>query len=112
MNLLGIQIISIIFIVFMMYVVQIHYKKNELPRTEAIFWLTTFTGLALIVIIPKTASFVTSTFAVSRLTDFITAVALMIIFGMLIDLRIKMHKFNKKLESSTRDKAIKNARKI
>lgn len=93
----------------MMYVVQIHYKKNELPKTEAVFWLTTFLVLAFIVIIPKTAQFVTTTFAVSRLTDFITAIALMIIFGMLIDLRIKTHKLNKKLETKTRDTAIKNA---
>ena len=111
MNLIGIQIISIIFIFFMMYVVHIHYRKKELPAIEAIFWYTTFVVLALIVIIPETAQFVTTTFEVSRLTDFITAIAFMVVFGMLIDTRMQMHKLRKKLEEKIRKEAINKVRK-
>lgn len=90
----------------MMYVVQIHYRKNELPKLEAFFWYITLVVLAFIVIIPETANFVTETFDVSRLTDFLTAVAFMIVFVMLINTRIQVHKLRQKLETKTRKTAI------
>ena len=110
MGLLGIQIISVVFIFFMMYVVQIHYRKGELPRPEAIFWYLSLATLAFIVIIPDTAQFLTRTFSVTRLMDLIVITALMITFYMLISMRIEIHKLKLKLEERVRDQAIKSAK--
>lgn len=110
MSFLGVQIISIIFIFFMLYVVQIHFRKRELSRLETIFWYLTFASLAIIVVNPDTAQFLINTFAVSRLLDLIMIVAFMVIFYMLIDTRIQLHKFRSKLEEKVRAEAIKNAK--
>lgn len=109
MSFAGIQIISLLFIFFMMYVVHIHYRKQELPITETIFWFTSLVILAIIVIVPNTARFVTQTFSVNRLMDFIVIVGFMITLYMLIDNRIQIQKLRKQLEEKVRDKAITKA---
>lgn len=109
MALLGIQIICIIFVFFMMYLVHIHYRKQELPRIETLFWFTSLTILALIIIIPDTAQFLTTTFSVNRLMDLIVIIALMVTFYMLVSMRIEMYKLNKKLEVKIRTKTLRSA---
>ncbi len=103
---IGIQLISILFILFMLYVVRIHHKKGELPQTEFLFWIIIFIVLGAIVLLPNTARFITRTFAVGRLMDLITIIAFMIVFFMLIDNRIQIHKLRKKLEDQVRKKAM------
>ena len=46
---IGIQILSVTFILVMLYVVRIHYKKNELPKVEAIVWSSVLIALGIIV---------------------------------------------------------------
>lgn len=93
-----------------MYVVQIHYRKNELPRTEAMFWYLSLAALALIVVIPDSARFLTLTFSVTRLMDLIVIVALMVVFYMLVTTRIELHKLKKKLETRVREQALNQAK--
>lgn len=111
MGLLGIQIISIVFIFFMLYVVQIHYRKKELPTLETIFWSTSLVVLAVVVIVPDTAQFLTRTFSVTRLMDLGVIISLMVLFAITVDSRIQIHKLRRKLEDKVRNETIKRARR-
>lgn len=105
---LGIQILSLVFIFIMLYVVRIHYKKSELPRTEAIFWTLILYTLATLVIIPASADMIRGLFKVTRLLDVITILAFMGSFVILIENRIQINKLRSKLEKLVRDKAMES----
>jgi hypothetical protein len=104
---LGIQILSVIFILIMLYVVRIHYKKNELPRVEAFAWSIGLVTLGVIVSVKRSADFVRDLFVVNRLLDVLVIIALMGTFILLIENRIQINKLRSKLERIVRDKAIK-----
>lgn len=92
----------------MLYVVRIHYKKNELPRVEAIFWSVVLLSLATITIVPGSADLVRSLFQVSRLLDVIMIIAFMGTFIFLIENRIQISKLRSKLDKLTRAKAMQD----
>ena len=73
----GIQILSITFILIMLYVVRIHVKKKELPRAEAYGWAIGLVVLGVIVSVQQSADFIRHLFAVTRLLDVLVIIALM-----------------------------------
>ncbi len=103
---IGIQILSIVFIFIMLYVVRIHYKKNEIPRVEAIFWTLVLLVIGTLVIVEQSANFIRTLFSVTRLTDVIVIFALMGLFIVMIENRIQINKLRSKLELLTRKKAM------
>jgi hypothetical protein len=103
---LGIQILSLTFILIMLYVVRIHYKKNELPKTEAYIWTLGLLILGVIVSVKQSADFVRNLFAVTRLLDVLVIIALMGTFTLLIENRIQINKLRSKLDKLVRDRAM------
>lgn len=102
----SIQILSIVFILIMLYVVRIHFKKNELPKAEAIFWSLGLLILGVIVSIKESADFVRQLFSVTRLLDVLVIIALMGTFVLLIENRIQIGKLRARLEKVVRDRAM------
>ena len=102
----GIQLLSVTFILIMLYVVRIHYKKNELPKVEAIFWTIGLIFLGIIVSIKQSADIVRNLFAVTRLLDVLVIIALMGTFILLIENRIQINKLRLKLDKLVRDRAM------
>lgn len=104
----GIQILSITFIIIMLYVVRIHYKKSELPRVEALVWSIGLVVLGIIVGVKQSADFVRNLFAVTRLLDVLVIIALMGTFILLIENRIQINKMRSRLERLVRDRAMES----
>ncbi len=105
---LGIQILSITFILIMLYVVRIHFKKGELAKVEAMVWSFSLIVLGLVVSFRSSADFVRGLFKVDRLTDIIVIIALMFVGVVMIENRIQINKLRSKLERIVRDRAMDN----
>ena len=105
---IGIQILSVTFILVMLYVVRIHYKKNELPKIEALVWSIGLIVLGVIVSIKQSADFVRQLFSVTRLLDVLVIIALMGTFILLIENRIQINKLRAKLDRIVRDRAMES----
>lgn len=103
---LGVQIISVLFILIMLYTVRVHYRKGELPRVEAIGWSLGLIGLGIVVSFQSTADVIRRLFNVTRVSDVIVIFALMLVFTILIEQRIQLNKLRKKLETIIRDRAM------
>lgn len=103
---IGIQILSVTFILVMLYVVRIHYKKNELPKVEAIVWSSVLVALGVIVAFKSSADLVRGLFKVDRLTDIIVIVSLMFVGVVMIENRIQINKLRAKLDRIVRDRAM------
>lgn len=104
----GIQILSVTFILIMLYVVRIHVKKGELPRIEGTAWTIGLILLGIVVSVKGSADFVRNLFAVTRLLDVLVIIALMGTFILLIENRIQINKLRTKLEKLVRDRAMGN----
>ena len=104
----GIQILSITFIIIMLYVVRIHYKKNELQKIEALVWSIGLVALGVIVGVKQSADFVRNLFSVTRLLDVLVIIALMGTFILLIENRIQITKLRTKLDKLVRDRAMES----
>ncbi len=102
---MGIQILSVTFILVMLYVVRIHYKRQEMSKVEACLWAAGLIILGIIVGIKQTADMVRNLFAVTRLLDVLVIIALMGTFILLIENRIQTNKLRTKLEKIVRDRA-------
>ena len=105
-NMQGIQILSVTFILIMLYTVRIHSKKNELPKVEAIIWTIGLVVLGIIVSFKGTADIVRNLFSVTRLLDVLVIIALMGTFILLIENRIQINKLRQKLDRLVRDRAM------
>jgi hypothetical protein len=90
----------------MLYVVRIHYKKQELPKIEAFTWSFGLIVLGVIVSVKQSADFVRNLFAVTRLLDVLVIIALMGTFILLIENRIQINKLRSRLERLVRDRAM------
>lgn len=102
----GIQILSLTFILIMLYVVRIHVKKHELPKTEGLGWSFGLIILGVVVSVKQSADFVRNLFAVTRLLDVLVIIALMGTFIVLIENRIQINKLRTRLERLVRDRAM------
>lgn len=103
---LGIQVLSVTFIIIMLYVIRIHYKKGELPKIEALGWTLGLILLGVIVSVRQTADLIRNFFAVTRLLDVLVIIALMVVFTLLIESRIQLNKLRLKFEKLIRDRAM------
>lgn len=103
---IGIQILSLTFIIIMLYVVRIHVKKQELPKVEATIWSLGLILLGVIVSVKQSADFVRNLFAVTRLLDVLVIIALMGTFILLIENRIQINKLRVLLDRIVRERAI------
>ncbi|MBI5151197.1 MAG: DUF2304 domain-containing protein [Candidatus Pacebacteria bacterium] len=107
------QVISVIFAFFMMYVVRIHHKKQHLDALEFWCWISLWTAFGLTALFPQTFQGITETLHISRVFDLLVIVALMIVVFFTFQNRMYFKRLEKKLEHMIRERAMyANKRKI
>jgi hypothetical protein len=104
---LGIQIVGIVFMLIMLYMTFLFYKRNNYTRAAFIFWAAVWVVAALLVGFPDTFSRITQTLKFARITDLYVAMAIMF-FGIITFLNYaKVQKQERKIEELVRATAIK-----
>jgi hypothetical protein len=111
MNLLGIQMVGLIFGIIFIYLTFLSRKKSELSFPEASFWTIVWFSLIFASLFPGMLSFfVKDLLNVSRTLDFLIIIAFLVIFGVMYYLFIITKKTQNKFESLVRNLAL--SRKI
>ena len=106
-NILGIQILGILFGFFMMYYTFLQYKRKEFTIKEYSFWFIFWSIFVVITLFPQILDPVLATLNISRTLDlFIIAGFLFMIFVIFYTYTI-VRKNQKKLEEVVRNIAIK-----
>lgn len=103
----GLQIIGILFSLFMIYFALLHYKKGALNRVEIGSWVITWFAVIVMVIFPNVVRKYAEGFAISRLLDLMIGGALILVFLMVGSAYIRVNKLEKKLEDLVRKLALK-----
>ena len=101
------QFFSVLFGLFMLYMLRVHFKKGHFEKIEFQIWLTIWIGFIIFAIFPQILQPITQQLHISRVFDSLILIAFMIITLMTYFNRVSIRKLEKKLERTVRDTAIK-----
>jgi hypothetical protein len=105
------QLLSLIFGLYMVYWSFLSYKKRLYYLNEMIFWVIVWFVFILVSLFPDTVKFILQTFQISRTMDLLMIIAFMLIWFITFKNYTDNRQLRKKLSELVRSEAIKNARK-
>lgn len=108
---IGVQLIAILFSLFLFYVTFIHFKKGQLSTLEALFFSTIWLGSIFVTLFPKSLNFVLNTFNILRLLDLATIAGFMLLIGIAFRNYIRIRDLERRIEKIVRNEALGNAKK-
>lgn len=104
---IGIQILAILFVVWMTYFSYLHYRRREFTLFEFIFWQLMWVGLTVVVVLPKSVDFILKSFSISRTFDLVVIVGIVLLFGITFRNYVLLKRTERKVEEMTRQLAMK-----
>ena len=110
--LLGIQILGVLFGLFMAYITFLHMKRNEFTSKESIFWIAVWAAFIIVTILPGSLDFIVKDILnISRTMDFFIISGFMFLIGITFYNYTLLRKNQKKVEEVVRKVAIEKAKK-
>lgn len=106
-ELLGIQIIGILFGIFMMYYTFLHYKRREFSIREYSFWLILWAVFIVVTLFPAILDPILKTLSIARTLDFFIIIGFLFLIGVTFYTYTIVRKNQKKLEEIVRSMAMK-----
>lgn len=104
---IGIQILAILFALWMTYFTFLHFRRKEFGRVEATLWQVLWAGLIVVVIFPDSVRFILKTFSISRTFDLIVIIGIMILYGVTFRNYVILKRMERKVEDLVRSEALK-----
>ena len=112
MSVMGIQIVGVLFALFMFYLTFLHQKRREFTAKEYLFWAVSWVVFLFLVLFPTSLDyFVKDLLNVDRRLDFFIIIGFMFLMGMIFHTYIIVRKTQNKIEKIVRKIAIENAKK-
>ena len=109
--LLGIQIIGVLFGLFMLYITFLGMKRKELNGREASFWVVAWLIFLIFTIMPHSLDFIVKdVLDFARTMDFFIVAGFIFLIGLTFYNYMVVKKNRKKLEDLVRKVAIKRAK--
>ena len=106
-NILGIQILGVLFGFFMMYYTFLQYKKNEFTIKEYSFWFAFWSLFVIITLFPQILDPLLDTLNIGRALDFFIITGFLFLIFVIFYTYTLMRKNQKKLEEVVRNVALK-----
>ncbi|MFH1642896.1 MAG: DUF2304 domain-containing protein [Nanoarchaeota archaeon] len=109
--LLGIQIVGILFGLFMLYITFLHGKRKEFNSKEGIFWIFAWIAFTILVIFPNALDlFAREILSISRTLDFLIILGFMFLIGISFFNYIAVRKAQNQIEKIVRKIALDKKR--
>lgn len=104
---IGVQILAILFVLWMTYFSFLHYRRKEFSFWEFSFWQVIWLGLAVIVLFPSTVNFVLERLQIARAFDLLTIGGFILLFGATFRNYVIIRRADRRLESLVRSLALR-----
>lgn len=111
MQILGVQIIAILFAIFMIYVAFLHFKRKDINGPEVFFWTALWLGFIMVALFPKILESVSQLLFFARIMDLLMIIAFMILAFLGFQNWIANRRMERKIEELVRRQALKNLEK-
>lgn len=109
--LLGVQLIAVMFALFMAYVAYWHYKQRNISTSEIIFWLGIWLVFIYFALFPRVLDPILARLYIARAFDLLTVISFMILAYLGFQNHVGVKDLQRRIEQLVRDSAVKNARK-
>lgn len=109
--LLGIQIISISFAFFMVYITTLHFKRGQVGKTEYLFWILVWIAFVSFALFPRVLDPLLAKIFVTRAMDLLMIGAFMILAYLGYQNHIGIKDVQKRVEKIVSDESKKKAKK-
>ncbi len=106
-NILGIQIIGVLFGLFMLYYSFLNYKRKEFITKEFIFWAFLWIIFVLVAVFPSVLDPIVKGVGFLRALDLLTIVGFLFLIAAVFYTYTITRKNQKKLETIVREMAVK-----
>lgn len=103
---IGIQIVAIIFALWMIYFSFLHYRRKEFTLKELILWMILWVGLIVIVIFPASVNFILKTFSITRTFDLVVIIAIVVAIGVTFRNYVIIRRLEKRIEDFVRKESL------
>lgn len=103
---MGIQIVGILFGLFMLYLTFLHQKRKEFSAKEYLFWILSWIIFIIIAIFPNILAPFVKGLRLGRIMDLLTIFGFLFVIGVSFYNYIKLKNVNKKVEMVVRKIAI------
>jgi len=107
---IGIQLLAILFALWMTYFTFLHFRRKEFSLAEFIVWQVLWLGLVVVVLFPKSVGFLLATFRINRTFDLVVIVGIMTLIASTFRNSVVIKRTSKKLEDIVRQQALEDAR--
>ena len=111
MNILGVQIIAILFAIFMIYVAFLNWKRKDINGKEIFFWSALWLGFIVVTLFPDILQNITEKLFFTRVMDLLMVAAFMILAFIGFQNHVSNRRMERKIEELIRKEAVKNAKK-
>lgn len=105
------QFFSVLFGLFMIYMIRIHQKKGHFDDAETRTWIIIWLGFIVLALFPQILEPVVQQLRFSRVFDALIVISFMILAVINFINRVSIKKLEKKLEKTVRESAIKKLTK-
>lgn len=103
---IGIQIVAIIFALWMIYFSFLHFRRKEFTLKEFILWMILWIGLVVVVIFPGSVKFILTTFSITRTFDLVVIIAIVVVMGVTFRNYVIIRRLEKRIEDFVRKEAL------
>jgi len=110
MNILGVQIISILFAIFMIYAAFLYWKRKDINGKEIFFWSFLWLGFITITLFPDILQNITQKLFFTRVMDFLMVLAFMILAFLGFLNHVSNRRMEKKIEELIREETKKEVK--
>jgi len=105
------QLVSLIFGLYMLYWSFLSYKKRLFYIRELFFWIVVWSTFILVALFPDTTKLILQTFRINRVMDLLMILALIFLSIVTYRVYIDNRQLTKKLQDLVRQDAINKAKK-
>lgn len=109
--LLGVQILGVLFALFMIYLTFLHQKRREFTAKEYAFWIIIWACFLIVTVFPKILNPIVESLSLNRTMDLFTIVGFIFVIGVIFHNYLSLRKIQNKVEDVVRQVAIKGAKK-
>lgn len=111
MSILGVQIIAVLFAIFMIYVVFLHWKRKDINGGEVFFWTVLWLGFVVVTLSPKILETISQLLFFARVMDLLMIIAFMILAFLGFQNYVSNKRTEKKIEELVRKEAMSDVKK-
>ncbi len=105
---IGIQLVAVIFALWMIYFSYLHYRRKEFSGSELVLWQLLWVGLLAEVIFPSSTRFLLATFSITRTFDLMVIVGIVVLFGITFRNYVIVRRLERKMEEIIRIKSLQH----